>query len=469
MTGRKKQLFTIIPKMQLVDYFNVNNGSLIMREADAMPFISLPDGVPCLIANAYMLHLYERKLSRRSHGGTLRQYAANISHLIRYCYYNQIDFIHMDNNRFTHFVNGLRTESDHRYPELRIRDSNTLINIGRCCLDFMAFVGRFNGKDDFVESAIGGVKKSTTINFETSEEGYIVKEYWYHSSFDTPDPKRKRSPIAKATVEELYNAIPTLSSSKVLIRRRVSMIHLLDMTGARIGEIALLKVKDIEIAIKQKNPQLKLVTLKKRKEHIRYVPVLKQDLAVLKTYMRVYRTQIIRRNGGIKNDHGFFFISGNNGKPISSRYMSNEIGLLRKAAGITTQACAQMFRHRFITKLFVNLLKQYNYENKDEFRRALLADTNILKNQVQQYTGHTVLKSLDHYIDLAFKELTNFDKVVNSVALQMAFDSFDDCVKVLQKELEEGMAISQFIEKYEELVALRSEDIERFTEPAKKL
>ena len=46
------------------------------------------------------------------------------------------------------------------------------------------------------------------------------------------------------------------------------MILLLEMTGARIEEIAQIRVRDIEEAIKQKDPKLKLVTLKKRKPSV---------------------------------------------------------------------------------------------------------------------------------------------------------------------------------------------------------
>jgi len=416
--------------------------------------------MPCLIANAYMIHLYKRGLSRRANGGSLRQCAANISHLIRYCYNNDIDVIQMDNSRFTHFVKGLRAERDPINPEARKRDSNTLNSIGRSCLDFLAFVGRFNGEDDFVFYTVQAVRKTHRISVENSKKGFVEKESWHHESFDTPSSLKKRSPISVTSIQALYNMIPNLSSSKMINRRRVVMLRLLEMTDARIGEIS--SIKDIENAIQQHDPMLKMTTFKTRKKKDRYVPVLKQDLAALKNYIRIQRFKIIKNTIGAKNDHGFLFISEQTGQPLSSRYMSNEIGLLRRAAELTSGACAHMFRHRFITKLFVRLINQYDYENKDDFREALLG-ANILKQKIQQYTGHSMPSSMDHYIDLAFEEVADLQKIVSSVNLQTAYDTFDSLVEQLHRELQAGLPVLVYLEQYNKLLGLREEDTERLT------
>lgn len=89
-----------------------------------------------------------------------------------------------------------------------------------------------------------------------------------------------------------------------------------------------------------------------------------------------------------------------------------------------------LVRHRFITKQFVNLIKQYNYENQDQFRKTLL-DTNTLKQKIQQMTGHQNLKSLDVYIDLAFNEIFNTKVVLDKVAVANAYETFDSQLKLL--------------------------------------
>ena len=463
----KHQLFKIIPNMHLSHYYNSFRGEVALREADNMPFIRTPNGIPCLIANAYMIQLLKRNLSRNNNGGTLRQYAKDISHLIRFCHENGIDFKQMDNSRFTQFIGELRDERDAINPEARRRESNTLITIGRKCLDFLDFVGHMNGDENFVNDTIQGYKKNYRVRTAKTRNRSIDKYSWHHDSFDTPSPKTRRNAISKENIQALHEAIPKLSlgsrtkqSKRLIDRRRTIMIRLLEMTGARIEEIAQIRIKDIEGAIKQKDPKLKLVTLKKRQPSSRYLPVLKQDLAAIKPYIRVNRTQAIKNTIGAQNDHGFLFISEKTGKPLSSRYMSNEIGLLRRTAGITSQACAHMFRHRFITKLFVRLINQFDFENKDEFRRALL-DANTLKQQVQQYTGHGDVNSLDNYIDLAFDEVANLDAVVSTVHLQGAYEAFDNNVEQLHRELECGLSLPGYLNKYHELLELRAADIER--------
>ena len=460
------QLFNIIPEMVLGHYFNSARGELVLREANNTPFMRWPDGMPCSVANAYMIHLLKRNLSRNNKGGTLRQYAIDISHLIRYCHNYRIQLCEIDYDRFTHFVGELRKENDPINPNVRKRDSNTLIAIGRKCLDFLDFVGYLNGDDNFVASTVRGEKKNYSVKGAKSKASTIIRHGWWHPSFDTPGPRKKRNAISQKSIEALYSAIPKLPADSLdsdmhrfLCRRRTVMIRLLEMTGARIEEVARIRVQDIERAIAQKQPELRLETLKRRKEEVRYVPVLHQDLVALKPYYRVSRARIIRSTIGRYSDHGVLFI-GDQGKPLTSRYMSNEVGLLRRAAGLPGQVCAHMFRHRFITKLFVRFIIQYEYENKDDFRKALL-DAQTLKQKVQQYTGHGSIVSLDAYIDLAFEEVANLDEVVNAVDAHRAYESFDDNVELLHKELDSGLPVSVYLERYRELCEMRASDIGR--------
>ncbi len=118
-----------------------------------------------------------------------------------------------------------------------------------------------------------------------------------------------------------------------------------------------------------------------------------------------------------------------------------------------------MFRHRFITKQFVNLIKQYKYENQDEFRKALL-DTNTLKQKIQQMTGHKNLNSLDTYIDLAFNEVFNTKTVLDKISVANAYESFDSQLKIITLQLVNGeISPSEFEEKQQELIKSREESI----------
>lgn len=87
---------------------------------------------------------------------------------------------------------------------------------------------------------------------------------------------------------------------------------------------------------------------------------------------------------------------------------------LRDLAGIEQQTCDHMFRHLFITNMFIKLMEQYDLENKDSFRNALM-DLEALKVHIKEVSGHKNIASLDHYIHLAKSELTNMGKIIDKV------------------------------------------------------
>ena len=83
-----------------------------------------------------------------------------------------------------------------------------------------------------------------------------------------------------------------------------------------------------------------------------------------------------------------------------------------------------MFRHRFITNLFIQLIKQYDIQNKDQFRNSLM-DLENLKVYIQQATGHKNVNSLENYIDIAKSELTNMDNVVDNLLEEINIESVE--------------------------------------------
>lgn len=180
---------------------------------------------------------------------------------------------------------------------------------------------------------------------------------------------------------------------------------------------------------------------------------------LIKNYINLYRNKIIKETIGLAQDHGYLFINENNGTKAFDTVISNDVNVLRKLAGIEAQACAHMFRHRFITKQFVNLIQQYKYENQSDFRKALL-DTNTLKQKIQQITGHKNLNSLDTYIDLAFNEVFNSKVVLDKMAVANAYDTFDSQLKIITLQLVKGeLSAKEFDEKQKELINNREKSI----------
>ncbi len=105
------------------------------------------------------------------------------------------------------------------------------------------------------------------------------------------------------------------------------------------------------------------------------------------------------------------------------------------------------------------MIKQYKYENQDQFRKALL-DTNTLKQKIKQMTGHQNLNSLDVYIDLAFNEVFNTKTVLDKISVANAYESFDSQLKIITLQLVNGeISPSEFEEKQQELIKSREESI----------
>lgn len=189
------------------------------------------------------------------------------------------------------------------------------------------------------------------------------------------------------------------------------------------------------------------------------VPISRTDLDFLLEFIKINRARIIRKKGGNAVDDGFLLINEKTGKQIRSNTLTQEISLLAKTAKLTGQTCGHMFRHRFITKLFVTLIERHKLNNKDEFRQALL-DESTFKRVVQEFTGHLSKESVDRYIELAFMEVGDFGKAYDAVKTKSAVDAAQSNIDRLDEELASGtISQSEHIEKMKFLVLALQKDL----------
>lgn len=440
--------------------------SVIRTEAADFPMLTWPDGSWCFPANVYILDLFHRGLSRKNRGGTLLTYATNISHLLRYVFNNKIDLIRLSDNQFTLFLKMLQAERRIDQPGVLARDANSIIAIGRNCLDFLASVGKLYQDDSFIGPK--GQIRAELREFEVRQVGErkgknkLIRKYWHHRAFPTADPKKKRQPISTENVDKLHQIVHSASPTIFQRKRRYVMLKLLEITGGRRSEVAAITCESVFQASSMSEPLLKLLTAKKRGGRIehRYIPIAKHDITFLKEYIEINRRRIIRLTCGMQNDDDFLLISEKTGKGLRPNTITQEISSLSKAAGITEKSCPHMFRHRFITKLFVSLIEQHKFENVDSFRRALL-ETEKIKQIVQQWTGHTDIHSLDVYIHLAFEEITNFKHTYNIINTKRIVNSFQDTLNQLQAELKEGSSPNEIIKRLDGLIGAFGEDLQR--------
>lgn len=443
-------------------------GRIETKDGSNMPHIVWPDGTPCMLANLYMLALRERPgrggrqgLSRRgSKGGTMGEYAAKLSQLVRFCHSNNWDFIQLSDDKFTLFINSLRSERSSHNPEARKKTETTITAVGRVCLDFLEYVGAFYDDSSFVseQGTIRATKKDFSIPGRNRGQD-IKRSYWHHHSFSSGERIKKRNPIPAENIEKLREAVDKAGGSRFLQSRRHCVLSILEQVGPRRGEAVDLRVSEIMKASRMEHPMLKILNLKQGENMYRSVPVTHMLLAQLKKHIRLFRNKVIKSKLGKANDHDFFLISETTGKPVGADLITNEISKLRSITGIEEQACAHMFRHSFVTNLFVLLIERHEFENTDDFRKALLCNEKF-KMEVMQWTGHKEASSLDHYVDFAFAKVANYARTVSSVHLIRAQEVFDKMLRQLTKRLNEGMPIEQYNVEVEKLIELRNKDFE---------
>lgn len=457
------QLFTPIPNLKLYDY--LSQGKLQTLDGNNIPFIAWPDGSPCLQANSYMIKV--RMQSGRggngpsrlgSKGGTFGDYAGKISHLIRFCYYNKLNFIALSDDDFCEFIDGLRAETKPNNSQQLKRNERTITSIGRRCLSFLSHVGEMNQIHNFV-----GVSGTITIYMVDSvvyRNGKAFKRSSvHHRSFRTASAKKTRRPIAEATIEKLREAINEISTSEFLCNRRHLMISLFEELGARRGEIQPITVAQVLAANKMIKPKILVTTLK------RGVIGLTRELSLsrplvddLLHHIRGDRRDIMKRFKDVP-DHGFLFVTERGGRALKTETFTTEFSLIRRAAGIEEQACAHLFRHAYCTNVVAELIAETKALSPDSFRQTLMTNK-MLAERAMSRSGHATLESLLNYVDAAFRIKSKFEQIIHNVEVVNCYERYERRRKRLLQDFKNGkLSKEQYIEREEALTSAMDRDL----------
>lgn len=448
MVNYDKKLVSILKGFELHDFFA--RGEAHRRTIVGLSHVSWPNRKPCNEANLYVLSLLKRPgrggaglSTNGENGGSVGEHAYKISHLVRYCFKHSIAFHDLVDGDFYKFIKELRVEvTSDGEPK---KSENTVNAVGRACIGFLEFVGRLYGIADFVaEDGIIKAFEREHVRYEGGKKK--VRYYWSHGSLSLGERENKRNPISRADIRDLRMAIDDIGSGDfVVVRRHIQIAALVNLGGRR-SEIGLLTVSAVKRALSEADPMLELPTLK-RGGGTRKIPVSRVFLQQLDQYIDNWRDPLVRKKFG-GNDHGYVFVSETDGGHYVPRNLTNEIRILRKFANIERQACAHMFRHAFITNLFVLLIERHRIESPDEFR-ALLIDGGKLKSEVLKWTGGKSVDSLDTYIDLAFEEASGFGSVVDSVVVVRSTRLFLDEAKYLLDRLAKSRDIDAYVRKFQ--------------------
>jgi site-specific recombinase XerD len=388
-----------------------------------------------------MHSLYRKGLSRNNKGGTLKTYAGNISHLLRFCSHNAIDVSQMTDSFFVLFMQSLLNDTKSLLTARTARSTTSILTIGKTCIDLLVYIGEITGRDEFVgkDGVIKAERKKAEIDIGKGKKR-ITKYYWHHRSFPEPSPDKKRFPITEAHSNSIITAAAS-TEDLFLRKRRFVMLKLLSHTGCRRSELVSITTHDVYAALHDPTIGLKLLTAKKRgnSNHHRYLPISIPDLKFIVSYIEFNRLPKIKSLG--VQDGGLLFISARTGKGLLPNTITQEISELAGLAGLNEHLSPHMYRHRFITQHFIKLIIQHDFNNPDDFRN-LLINTESFKREVQQWTGHTNVNSLDNYIHLAFSDISNRKIVADAAIRSQHLSSLLQTVKMAQAEIAAGFSSS---------------------------
>ena len=426
----------LIDNFILFNYYSIIDEELKFFKKGSIPMIYYPNGIPCFEANCYMLEQVKLSKSQKHRGGSLRTYANNIYHLVKFCFYNKKtipSFSSLNDNLFKEFINSLIIEVDPKTNQ-RKRENNQVIKIGRECIKFLFFIQKiyklqyFIGTDSF-NAIYVFEKKSNYANLRTKHKN----KTYDHLSFPYKSPLKRRFPISDSKIETLKECIGN-HNDKALRIRNLCLIETLEQTGARRSEVLLLKVSDVKNALKSTDisPSLKIFNLKKLFDNTyRYIPVPRIFLLNLNSYIRKYRTSIIKKLN--IEDHDYVFINHKNGKPLSPDTLTTYINSWKKNSGVTGDAMAHMFRHRFITEQLKCILNDYSNKNP-EVLNELLTNTELLTLELLEWTGHSSIESVKPYVHLALSDFIRKHNISDLFTKKASIKLIIEKLKALSKE-----------------------------------
>lgn len=414
------------------------DGKLVMVNADDTPFITYENGVPCYEANMYMHKQLAATRSRRVKGGTLRTYANQIIHLVKFVERQPSlkSFSQLTDSTFRLFVQGLQSERDKLAN--RVRKNNHVIGVAHRCLDFLIFVQEFHDLKNFIgldkANAIQVKIKRSSIQIEGRRDKKTV-ETVTHNCVPSRDAVKRKLPVGENCAFKVWNFIQSQDNRDKRLRD-IAIYQSMEQLGGRVTELHLLTIDDFKAAKEcSNNPHITLTTLKRRDENeTRSIPIPKSLIRDINQYIKV-RKRVIKKLE--IEDHGYLFISLTTGQPFQADSWTSYLNNWKRELGIEGEMHPHLYRHAFITnKLKEIILQHKEITSADKFREHLL-HTEKFKMQLQQWTGHTRIYSLDRYINLVFADLNGYSETYSAIALKDSVNIVKRQIVSVKRELKE--------------------------------
>ena len=434
---KNSKLFSSVKDFTISDYYSITKECIIFYHIESLPFMTYPNGIPCYEANSYLLYKLKFGYSQKN-GGTYKIFANHLTHFIRFTFFSKhiVNFSQYDNDLFSDFI-------DYLHDDNNIRSNNHIIRIATQVIDFFFYLSDLYNLKNLI--GLGkNFKISLNVRKKQKQKSTLKFEStFFHYSFPPPSPLNKRYPISFADYNKLLNYLNNIENEPLRLRN-LSLIQALENTGGRRTEVCSLTIDSLISALKSdsNSPLLKFTSLKSlNQKKTRVVPVSRTFLLNLKFYVQHYRNPILKKKA---IDHDYIFISHTTGLPLNPDSLTTYINNWSKQAKLSTQVCAHMFRHRFITEKFKALILEHNLSNVDDFRKMLL-NTYRLKQIMLEWTGHSSITSLDTYINLAFDDLTEIKKLKDKIMTKPNAYFINEHVNFLENSLNKNEPIDPII------------------------
>lgn len=433
----KRQLFRLVRDVDTAIHTSLNlftNEYRLLEERHAAGFIVCwPDRSPCLHVEWFLAEITPYVSVRRSDGSTLKVMASDLSHLVRFCWSKQVGFEDLTDVEFYAFIESLVYEGFGRSVFLA-RNRNTARRIVQHSTIFLQWL-----QENVVlnRTIIGPREQSPQISAKivnNAKGASYVSCRLEHPRLPRKDPPGLKTPIAGPIITRLWDAVGTVclpdafsprykarfrsdaefvAEIEYLRSRRELLLTLLESTGCRPGELALMDVRNN--ANCSTKSQLVLTTLKRRTNRrvTRLIPVDLGTAIAVESFISGARKQLLLRlkqRGVIPQPQGSVFLCARKGTPLPEGSMAREFSRLVATAGISQRTCMSMFRHRFITNMVALHLRAFSRDHQEK-QRALFTESDYLSilKKVAQITGHAKETSLLSYIDLAWGALGLFE------------------------------------------------------------
>ncbi|MET0105190.1 MAG: hypothetical protein ABW072_08605 [Sedimenticola sp.] len=456
---RKEQLYTVLSTASDPSTDDPYRVALMHKASrlgvDEFPLVRWPNGKPCVPVNAYIMEYL--RLGREP--GTLKGYARELTHVIRYCAGLDIGFGKLTDNDIWTLSEHLQTEKKQHDPTASERNPNTVKSILRTTLGFLAWYQQAFLKYSEVV-LVGELADSANITvtvevndqyFESSKQKHKPKEaislpqfrpgvkgfYLNHLSFPTEVSVDPKQPISRMQIQMIEKKIdekalkvinneskqrqdsrtPELKIAKAeyLRARRLFTIWLMKRTGLRPEEL-------IKTPVNQdvgKNGALEIPTAKRRKKEppVRKFPMNLQDALRFKRYItsRASFIKTFKDRDSLYVEPSELLLT-DDGVGIEKESIARDFRRLANEAGFEdVDACLKMFRIRFITQQVAAHLKEKMQKTGRNQQTFEAADYTAILKRIAELTGHKSEKSLWFYVYKGWEELEVWDTVDRNI------------------------------------------------------